>query len=51
VIDWWNVSINGQGVKLKTNTGEIDLPRKQVQKIVSKFRLEDKKAKSLSSDD
>lgn len=40
VIDWWNVSTKGPGVKLKTNTGEIELPRSQIQKIASRFKSE-----------
>ncbi|MCK9635870.1 MAG: hypothetical protein M0R41_06300 [Methylobacter tundripaludum] len=50
VIDWWNFSTKGLGVKLKTNTGEIELSRVQIQKIVSKFRREEKERKNLSSD-
>jgi hypothetical protein len=49
VIDWWNTSREGPGVKLKTDTGEIVLARRQIQKIVSKFIREEKEEKSLSS--
>lgn len=45
VLDWWNKSINGQGVKLKTVTGDITLPIEQIQKIVSRFRGEKKQKK------
>ncbi|MBK8817328.1 MAG: hypothetical protein IPN42_18320 [Methylococcaceae bacterium] len=50
VIEWWHTSPNGQGVKLKTNTGTIDLPKSQIQKIASKFKSKEKKQKNLSSE-
>jgi hypothetical protein len=50
VMDWWYHSVNGPGVKLKTNTGTIELKRAQIQKIVSKFRREEKDQKTPSSD-
>lgn len=42
VIDIWNDSPKGHGVKLRTTTGEIELTRKRIQKIASQFRREEK---------
>lgn len=49
VIDWWWTSPKGPGVKIRTNTGEIELPMSQIQKIASRFK-KDIKLRNLSID-